>query len=345
MIFDCDIVGTEIDGNGAGMVIIRGNPWVVNCNFVGNTASGHSGAIYILDNADPNITGCLFEGNNAAWGGAISCTVSCDPTLSDCTFRGNSAFNVGGGVYVRSSSSPLLTNCRFDQNIQAGNPNAGGAGITVYGSGNGGGPCYPELIGCTFQRNTAQGYGGAVHAAYAGNVSLVGCTFELNSADQSGGAVAYIGHPEAPTITKMTDCLLENNVALSSGGGVSSRVATVDISGSQFRNNAADVSGGGCYFEDSASSSMSNTVLCGNTPDQITGAWTDDGGNTELIECAPICETDLNGDGVIDGADLTLLLSSWGDCEVIECEGDVNGDGSVDGADLTLVLSSWGPCV
>lgn len=46
---------------------------------------------------------------------------------------------------------------------------------------------------------------------------------------------------------------------------------------------------------------------------------------------------DLNGDGVVNGADLGLLLSNWGGSGV----GDLSGDGVVDGADLGLLLSAW----
>ncbi len=46
---------------------------------------------------------------------------------------------------------------------------------------------------------------------------------------------------------------------------------------------------------------------------------------------------DLNGDAVVDGADLGLLLSSWGGTGVA----DLTGDGTVDGADLGLLLSAW----
>jgi len=50
---------------------------------------------------------------------------------------------------------------------------------------------------------------------------------------------------------------------------------------------------------------------------------------------------DLNGDGVVNGADLGILLSSWGICRG-ECPADLNGDGVVDGADLGILLSNWG---
>lgn len=61
------------------------------------------------------------------------------------------------------------------------------------------------------------------------------------------------------------------------------------------------------------------------------------------VECPPETNpADLNGDGLVDGADLGLLLSAWGRCIDDPCVGDVNGDGFVDGADLGLLLSAWG---
>ncbi len=51
---------------------------------------------------------------------------------------------------------------------------------------------------------------------------------------------------------------------------------------------------------------------------------------------------DLNHDGIVDGADLGMLLGSWGVCSEACCSGDLNGDGIVDGADLGALLGSWG---
>jgi len=47
---------------------------------------------------------------------------------------------------------------------------------------------------------------------------------------------------------------------------------------------------------------------------------------------------DLNGDGVVSGLDLTVLLSTWG----ASGSADLNGDGVVGGSDLTILLSNWG---
>jgi hypothetical protein len=48
---------------------------------------------------------------------------------------------------------------------------------------------------------------------------------------------------------------------------------------------------------------------------------------------------DLNGDGIVNGADMGLLLVSWGPCS--GCAADFNGDGIVDGADMGLLLTYW----
>lgn len=47
---------------------------------------------------------------------------------------------------------------------------------------------------------------------------------------------------------------------------------------------------------------------------------------------------DLNNDGVVDGADLGLLLDTWGE----RGPADLNGDGIVNGGDLGILLGAWG---
>lgn len=52
---------------------------------------------------------------------------------------------------------------------------------------------------------------------------------------------------------------------------------------------------------------------------------------------------DLNFDGLVNGADVTVVLGNWGPCGEACCPGDANGDGMVDGADITVVLGNWAP--
>jgi hypothetical protein len=60
-----------------------------------------------------------------------------------------------------------------------------------------------------------------------------------------------------------------------------------------------------------------------------------------IDNCSAICVGDVNDDGTVDGADLTLVLSAWGTADP---ESDLNSDGTISGADLTILLGRWGPC-
>ena len=63
-------------------------------------------------------------------------------------------------------------------------------------------------------------------------------------------------------------------------------------------------------------------------------------GIAELGPTAPLCIADLDGDRVVGGSDLSVILSNWGGGGA----GDLNGDGLVSGPDLTTMLSAWGVC-
>jgi formylglycine-generating enzyme required for sulfatase activity len=55
------------------------------------------------------------------------------------------------------------------------------------------------------------------------------------------------------------------------------------------------------------------------------------------------CSADVDGDGTVGAADLSLVLSAWGSCA--GCAADINDDGAIDAADLSLLLGLWGqPC-
>lgn len=102
----------------------------------------------------------------------------------------------------------------------------------------------------------------------------------------------------------------------------------------------AFINGGGHDF-------VSNQILAG------AGAGTNNLGeprfvnfaNVPGIQCFTIpapaapCVGDFDGNGTVDGADLAVLLGSWGGGGA-----DLNGDGTTDGADLATLLGAWGGC-
>lgn len=54
------------------------------------------------------------------------------------------------------------------------------------------------------------------------------------------------------------------------------------------------------------------------------------------------CIQEISGDGIVNGADLGILLSQWG--AIGSASADINHDGIVNGADIGLMLGGWGPC-
>jgi hypothetical protein len=65
-----------------------------------------------------------------------------------------------------------------------------------------------------------------------------------------------------------------------------------------------------------------------------------EGSGTFLITCAPTCLGDLDGDGLVNAADLAVLLGQWGG----PGSADLNANGTVEGGDLATMLGAWGNC-
>jgi hypothetical protein len=83
---------------------------------------------------------------------------------------------------------------------------------------------------------------------------------------------------------------------------------------------------------------MQNTLICSNTPRNVSGPYFNDG-TAGVCDCS----ADFNGDGVVDGVDLAQVLASWG-LTGPTGSGDVTHNGTVDANDLAEMLSSWGGC-
>ena len=75
--------------------------------------------------------------------------------------------------------------------------------------------------------------------------------------------------------------------------------------------------------------------------DIAEGASDDVDGDGRPDECGLRCVGDLDGDGTVDGGDLTALLGHWG---TQDAAADLDGDGVVDGGDLSRLLAFWGTC-
>lgn len=64
--------------------------------------------------------------------------------------------------------------------------------------------------------------------------------------------------------------------------------------------------------------------------------------DVRLLVPALACRADLDGNGVVEAADIGSLLVSFGACQ--GCAADLDGTGEVDGGDLAEVLLAFGDC-
>jgi choice-of-anchor B domain-containing protein len=62
----------------------------------------------------------------------------------------------------------------------------------------------------------------------------------------------------------------------------------------------------------------------------------------EVVVCNEDVPGDLDGDGLVAGSDLSILLGFWGDCpDEGLCVADLDSDGQVSGSDLAIILGLW----
>ena len=90
-------------------------------------------------------------------------------------------------------------------------------------------------------------------------------------------------------------------------------------------------------FEDAARDCNGNGIA--DLVDIFAGTMPDTNGDGRGDNCPTLCVEDFNRDGIVDAADLAVLLNGWGGAG-----GDLNADGNTDAADLAVLLNAWGNC-
>lgn len=185
----------------------------------------------------------------------------------------------------------------------------------------------PTIENCVIVRNFS--YLGGGMSINTSTTLITGCFIYENDSVEGGAIwVANTVNSAIPGEVSITDSIITNN---STGLGPNSEYPFNP--GISFAGTPISIGG---------------STICGNFSDtmpfisQINGSYQDLGGNTIATECPTVpCPADLNGDGMIDAADLGLLIGDWG---MDGAATDINGDGTVDGGDLAYILSAWGAC-
>jgi hypothetical protein len=156
---------------------------------------------------------------------------------------------LGGGLYI-GDSSLVMTNCTIDSNDASG----------------------------------SIGWGGGVFSKNAINLVFKDCTFSNNFGDRDGGGIFHYY-----STFELENCTFESNAASEGGGGLFLQAGSGTIVGCIISNNSALTgivgSLGGGIHNMGGVLTLTDTTVCGNTPDQIYGAWTDGGGNYVADTC------------------------------------------------------------
>jgi len=153
------------------------------------------------------------------------------------------------------------------------------------------------------------------------------CVIENNLAGNGGGIAAV------DSFVRIDFSSLVANHAATLGGGMWAVRSSIESSANEIRFNIAGGEGGGVHADEASELTFLDTAICDNDPEASFGS-----GEGLSISCDP-CLGDLNGDGSIGHADLTVLLGAWGDGGG---PADLDRDGMVHGSDLSTLLGRWG---
>ncbi|MBD2703546.1 hypothetical protein IC229_23080 [Spirosoma sp. BT702] len=96
---------------GGGMFNTGSGPKVVNCLFIGNSAT-NGGGVYNLSSSNPSLINCAFLNNTASSVGGALYNNNSNPTLTNCSFQGNSAV-ISGAIYNIIGTTTLVNSVLF----------------------------------------------------------------------------------------------------------------------------------------------------------------------------------------------------------------------------------------
>jgi len=248
--------------------------------------------------------------------------------LTGTPLPGNESALVGGGIFAQNSQASIV-----DCVVESNTAGFGGGAYLI--------DCSGAVTGCVFRDNLANAYGGGVQL-FRCSTLLDDCAFEGNTAVANGGGI----HVALGTATVRASSISQN-LAYSGGGGLSwdaggSTAWSLRLEDSLVTKNSAQSGVGGVrVFPNPQVPTLAIVAseVCGNAGGNIDGFYSADAAST-VCECAG----DIDASGVINGVDLSALLSVWGTAGVQYPRADANRDGLVSAADLAILLSNWGPC-
>jgi hypothetical protein len=349
---DHPTIGEAINAAESGDVILVGpGTWYENLFIVKSL---------VLQGAADGTT--IIDGSTAKFGGGSCATVaSVSVEIRSMVLRNGTGSEIfgrvrGGGIYIEFGSlhvvDVVIENCSVD--LLPFKSEGWGGAICGYGSDI-------SIENCILRDNHSGTSGGAIWSGF-GSLEIMHTVIASNVADMAGGAI--FSRDTDVTISGSRVC---GNTAGQTGGAIDHEMGTLLVDRTVLTGNTA-VDGAALFVTEGSSVtnseiigsplaegsflihvsdapeadpfSIGNTFFCGHEK------WIF-GGSGSYVETAPnefnpVCPEpeDLNRDGLVGGADLTLLLSAWG-TEALLSGGDIDCSGLVDGGDLARLLAGW----
>jgi hypothetical protein len=287
-----------------GVTIARGYP----------SLGGHWGGGIFNDNCNPTFINCIFSENGkpaGVEGGAIF-NWNSSPQIINCTFRDNNAWSTQGGAILNytiangGDSSPVISGCTFYRN------RAGGFGGAIYSHSSASSPLI--INNCLFLYNHSTEGGGAI-SIKGGSTIISSCIFYGNSNYQGGGGAIAILDPSSSTI--ISNCIIYGNTTGEEGGGIFNISSLTTIVNCTIYGNIAGYNygqynpyhrGGGIYNSNS-SPAIINSIIRDNLAG--TGPEIFDSGGSPSVTYSNIKDGYL-GEGNID-ADPLFVDAANGD--------------------------------
>lgn len=178
----------NVSGNGGAIFAYDAdNAAIENCTFKNNNATNnktvkHGGALFVNGGKDVSIRSNTFIKNTAQDGGALHIT-GVEGIIEGNTFEENFAEGFSSAFHVKDSSVSIISNT-FKNNGKNEDKVTSAGTLMVESVKNNG---VIEANGNTFENNTADLGGAAV--VQAGTVDFNGCSFNKNNAAEYGGAI------------------------------------------------------------------------------------------------------------------------------------------------------------
>ncbi len=307
--------------------------WVTDCYFyenyalVGGAASSRDGS--------PMFMYCGFEHNEACGDGGAYFGYDCDTMFYESSFYGNDSEycgnnnpdrgiegEVGGGAIGHNLGTLSVEHCYFEYNYSEGY--YGGGAIGVRG-------VQTTVLDSSFYRNIAFDDAGGGINAVDGFTSIRRSSFEQNAVtsdlrwdggDRVGGGVAlrYRGidiprgaNGDAMPLGEIINSVFKDNYAEVAGGGTYIDGTGVDVVNCTYYSNETDGPqgpgarglppfGGGIYAHNSGSLdiNIANNIIWGNFPDQIFNPAEEPNGGADPIVQYNDIEGGVPGSGFND---------------------------------------------